>query len=141
MQYTQSTLSLKMSPASCQQKTTPSAASSLAWWEQTPHSSRQDGADGLTRVWLVDPTGASPGAFSTLNSSACPNDAVASSLSDVLETGPIQPKYYLSQKACTGILRRAEKRGKKLPPMLSRALRQRSEAAAAPADGQQTPSA
>jgi len=89
----------------------------------------------------VDPTGASPDAFSTLNSSACPNDAVASSLSDVLETGPIQPKYYLSQKACTGILRRAEKRGKKLPPMLSRALRQRSEAAAAPADGQQTPSA
>ena len=136
MQYVQATLFLKMSPASCQPKTTPSGASSPLWWEQTPHSSRQDGADGVTRVWLVDPTGASPGAFSTLNSSASPNDAVESSLSDALEPEPIQPKYYLSQKACTGILRRAEKRGKKLPPMLSRALRQRSEAAAAPADGQ-----
>ena len=125
MQYVQSFFSLKMSPASCQQKTTPSAASSVAWWEQTPHSSRQDGADGQTRVWLVDPTGASLGAFSTLNTSACPNDAVESSLSDVLEPEPIQPKYYLSQKALTGMLSRAAKFGLSLPPQLCQALKRK----------------
>jgi hypothetical protein len=47
-----------------------------------------------------------------------------SSLSKVLETGELPQRFYLSQKACAGILRRAEKRGKKLPPMLEQALRQ-----------------
>ena len=47
-------------------------------------------------------------------------------LSDVLETGPLQPKYSLSAKACSGILRRAERRGKALPPMLRMALAQGS---------------
>ena len=45
-----------------------------------------------------------------------------SSLSDVLETGPHLRAYCLSAKACSGILRRAEVRGKKLPAMLERAL-------------------
>ncbi len=45
-----------------------------------------------------------------------------SSLSDVLETGPLPPRYSLSAKACSGILRRAERRGKALPPMLKAAL-------------------
>ena len=31
-------------------------------------------------------------------------------------------KYYLSQKACLGILRRASARGKELPELLKRAL-------------------
>ena len=44
------------------------------------------------------------------------------SLSDVLETGPHLAAYCLSAKACSGILRRAEKRGKELPPMLRTAL-------------------
>lgn len=35
-------------------------------------------------------------------------------------------KYYLSQKACEGILRRAERRGKKLPDVLKTALEQQS---------------
>ena len=43
-------------------------------------------------------------------------------LSDVLEVGNLPQKYYLSPKACQGILRRAEARGKKLPPMLESAL-------------------
>ena len=42
---------------------------------------------------------------------------------DVLETGPIPQKYYLSQKACAGILRRAARRGKKLPELLEAALK------------------
>jgi DNA (cytosine-5)-methyltransferase 1 len=40
-----------------------------------------------------------------------------------LETGPIPPRFFLSSKACQGILRRAEKRGKTLPPQLAHALR------------------
>jgi len=47
-----------------------------------------------------------------------------SSLSDVLETGPVPPRFSLSAKACSGILRRAERRGKELPPMLKVALEQ-----------------
>jgi len=34
----------------------------------------------------------------------------------------VPPRFYLSAKACAGILRRAEKRGKDLPPALLRAL-------------------
>ena len=45
------------------------------------------------------------------------------SLSDILETGDVPQRYYLSAKACRGILRRAEKRGKELPEALRRALR------------------
>jgi hypothetical protein len=44
------------------------------------------------------------------------------SLSEVLETGPLPPRFSLSAKACSGILRRAERRGKALPPMLKAAL-------------------
>jgi hypothetical protein len=50
-------------------------------------------------------------------------DAVCS-LSDVLEATHLVPhRFYLSRKACEGILRRAERRGKALPPMLLEALR------------------
>ena len=58
----------------------------------------------------------------TLSSSECPNDAVASSLSDILETGDLPPRYFLSRRACEGILRRAEKRGRQLPAPLRQAL-------------------
>ena len=44
------------------------------------------------------------------------------SLSDILEVGNIQQKYYLSRQACLGILRRAASRGKDLPQMLKEAL-------------------
>jgi hypothetical protein len=51
-------------------------------------------------------------------------DGVVSSLSDILvETRDVPGKFYLSRKACEGILRRAEKRGKALPPLLLEALR------------------
>ena len=57
----------------------------------------------------------------TLNSGESPSVAVASSLSQILEVRP-HPKYYLSKTACLGILRRAEARGKELPPQLRDAL-------------------
>ena len=60
----------------------------------------------------------------TLNSSEWPSDAAVSFLSDVLEGGQERlQRYSLSPKACQGILRRASKRGKPLPPMLEAALR------------------
>jgi hypothetical protein len=52
-----------------------------------------------------------------------PNDDAVSSLSDILEIGDVPQRYFLSPKACSGILRRAAKRGKELPPALSSALR------------------
>lgn len=61
------------------------------------------------------------------NISEWPNDADVCLLSQVLETDSIPQKYFLSPKACAGILRRAEKRGKALPPMLYRALRLQAE--------------
>jgi DNA (cytosine-5)-methyltransferase 1 len=57
----------------------------------------------------------SPTGFLTLSTSEWPKDAAVCSLSDTLETGDVPARFYLSPKACAGILRRAEKRGKDLP--------------------------
>jgi hypothetical protein len=63
-----------------------------------------------------------PGGFWTRDSSASPSEGVVCSLSAVLETRPVPRKYWLSARAAAGILRRAEKRGKTLPPRLMTAL-------------------
>jgi hypothetical protein len=55
----------------------------------------------------------------------CPSEENVSLLSQILEETPHQ-KYSLSAKACQGILRRAEKRGKTLPKMLKEALERQS---------------
>lgn len=60
-----------------------------------------------------------------LNCSEKPLTKIPSKLSWILEQNP-DPKYNLSQKACSGILRRAENRGKTLPPMLESALRRQA---------------
>jgi hypothetical protein len=59
----------------------------------------------------------------TLNTSEFHSAAVACSLSDILETGDVPRRFYLSATACRGILRRAEKRGRLLPPALEAALK------------------
>lgn len=77
--------------------------------------------DGRARVWpLVRGAGVS-GDCSTLNISECPNDAVVSSLSDVLEAH-VHPRFFLSRRAAQGILRRAAARGRALPPDLLASL-------------------
>ena len=53
-------------------------------------------------------------------------------LSEILETSQVPHRYFLSPKACAGILRRAEKRGKELPEMLRRALQAVAEASNGP---------
>ena len=103
-------------------ETTPLGAFWERWRARTPHSFQREDSAGVTRVWLMDPGDASRGDCSTPNISAWPNDASVCSLSDVLVTGKIPQKYFLSPKACAGILRRAEKRGKELPPALKAAL-------------------
>ena len=60
--------------------------------------------------------------FWTLSSSEWPKDAAVCSLSQTLEVGNVPQRFFLSAKACAGILRRAEKRGKTLPEPLQRAL-------------------
>ena len=72
----------------------------------------------------------SPGACLMLSTSEYPKDAsVSSSLADVLQA-EAQEKYYLSSRACEGILRRANKRGKTLPAPLQKALEDQSSEAA-----------
>lgn len=48
--------------------------------------------------------------------------AAECSLSDILEKRDVPPKYFLSPKACEGILRRAQKRRQKIPDELERCL-------------------
>lgn len=52
---------------------------------------------------------------------ALPSGVSVSRLSQILEDSA-DPKYYLSERACMGILNRAEKRGKELPEILKQAL-------------------
>lgn len=60
-----------------------------------------------------------------LNTSEWPSVEEGSSvcsLAEILEP-QVAPKYFLSVKACSGILRREGKRGKKLPAQLEEALK------------------
>ena len=101
----------------------------LAQWLE-PNSVYRE-TDGKTPVLLSDETDSSSGACWTRN--MCEHDAsptlsrkgaVVCSLSSILETGEADRRFYLTPKACRGILRRAEKRGKELPIALHRALAQ-----------------
>ena len=93
---------LKMSLVSCRLLADRTLASSSGRWENS-------GMGSLGEFW-------------TLRSSEFPSDAVASSLSDILETGELQQRYFLTKRACEGILRRADNRGRKLPDALRAAL-------------------
>ena len=70
-------------------------------------------------LWVTD--GLLLGDYTMLNFGECPSAEKESRLSQILEASA-PPKYYLSAKACQGILNRTEKRGKALPPVLKQAL-------------------
>ena len=106
-------LSGKMSQVSCHQTADGILVPSSGRWENW-------GMGGPTASWTLN--GCEHNGIPAPSRSA----GDVSLLSDVLETGPLQPKYSLSAKACSGILRRAERRGKALPPMLRMALAQGS---------------
>lgn len=64
-----------------------------------------------------------PSQVLTLNTSTWRNGASVCSLWGILERGNLPQRYYLTPKACVGILRRAVNRGKELPALLMRALK------------------
>ena len=62
------------------------------------------------------------GESSIRNTGPAPRSGAAgSTLSSILEDNP-HPKYYLTRKACAGIIRRSSERDKPLPPILQKAL-------------------
>ncbi len=63
------------------------------------------------------------------------SDGSVCSLSDVLETGEVPQRYFLSAKACAVILRRAELRGRALPEALRLALTQAATTGKTPTTG------
>ena len=84
-------------------------------------------ADGQTPAWCEATALKSLGGCLTPNISESPSGAGESFLSAILEEKAPE-KYCLSKKACEGILRRAAKRGKQLPPMLQEALQMQVKA-------------
>ena len=77
------------------------------------------GGNLLGAYWEMDTV--LPGESMTLNTGESPNAVRESTLSQILDLNA-PAKYYLSPKACAGIIRRAAKRGKELPSMLREAL-------------------
>ena len=80
---------------------------------------------GVTPVWASEielfPCSVTARHFPAIGE--CPNAAVESSLSQILQPmTDVSEKYYLSPRACQGILRRAKERGKELPEELRIAL-------------------
>lgn len=76
------------------------------------------------------------GAYLTLNTSErtafpaqSPNGADVCLLSDILIRGDAPQRYFLSAKACRGIIRRAEAKGKQLPELLLTALKEQIQEA------------
>ena len=113
----------RTSPECCPSETTPSDVSWRESLEQTlPCRPEQTATNGQLVVMLPARNAKRRGASSMLNTSESPRDVVVSSLSQVLETTSIHPKYFLSSTACLGILKRASKRGKQLPESLKKAL-------------------
>ena len=80
---------------------------------------RQGAGNILGPCWEYDPVWL--GSLGTLNTSECPKDVVESSLWQIL-LDTVPSRYWLSQKACRGMLRRADCRGKLLPELLEIAL-------------------
>lgn len=79
------------------------------------------GADGAKPEQLPEMDGPWLGDSSTLNIGECPREENVSLLSWILQV-EVPEKYYLSAKACRGILTRASRRGKKLQELLETAL-------------------
>ena len=125
MEYIQDSLFGKMfpepSPATREPTSRPSSKPSAG--SKTPMLQYLclKGTDGSLLGASWETVTALPGVSSTLNITEFPSDARESTLSQILDLNAPE-KYNLSAKACLGILRRARKRQKELPPMLKEAL-------------------
>ena len=86
-----------------------------AWNNQTlQFLDLRRGADGTKPEQLQETDGLWHGDSLTLNIGESPKEESVSLLSQILEVN-VPQKYYLSARACQGILTRASRRGKKLP--------------------------
>ena len=94
-----------------------------AWNSQTFQflDLRVGGADGAKPEQSLETDGLWHGDSSMLNIGEFPNAERESLLSWILEDN-VPQKYYLSARACQGILTRASRRGKPLPEVLRQAL-------------------
>ena len=94
-----------------------------AWNNQTFQflDLRVGGADGAKPEQSPETDGLWLGDSSMLNIGEFPNAERESLLSWILEDN-VPQKYYLSARACQGILVRASRRGKPLPELLKQAL-------------------
>ena len=93
-----------------------------AWNNQTlQFLDLRRGADGTKPEQLPETDGLWLGDSLTLNIGESPNVENVSLLSWILEDN-VPQKYYLSARACQGILTRASRRGKPLPDILRQAL-------------------
>ena len=92
----------------------PSATRTLMCLDQ-----RTGAGNLLGAYWETDTV--LPGEYMMLSTGECPNVVRESTLSQILQLNAPE-KYSLSPKACAGIIRRAQKRGKVLPDMLREAL-------------------
>lgn len=81
---------------------------------------------GRTPALVPALEGPSVGALWTRNMPVWRSGASVCSLSQILERGPLPRRYFLSSKACRGILRRAWRRGRDLPGGLLAALAARA---------------
>ena len=125
-------------PDTCAGRTSPAHSQAMAAKTSAPSSKKRRTSSNQNALFLDLRTenGRTPdaswatdgplhGAYTMRSFGESPNVAVVSHLSQILEA-EAHPKYYLSAKACEGILRRAERRGKELPPMLKDALERQS---------------
>lgn len=109
-------------PATAEKISEPCWKSLPAWNNQTLLSlDLRGGADGAKPEPSTATDGAWLGDSSTLNIGESPSVARGSLLSQILEVNAPQ-KYYLSARACQGVLMRASRRGKLLPDLLKTAL-------------------
>lgn len=91
---------------------------------QTPIFQCLQVANGQPQEWLEGGRLTQLGESLMLNIGEYPNVENESTLSEILEDN-VPEKYYLSPKACLGILRRAKSKGRKLPDNLRIALEQK----------------
>ena len=87
-----------------------------------------DARNGQTQEKYWQTVSPSHGESSMRNTGESPREENVSTLSQILMAN-VPEKYYLSQKACRGILQRASVRGKELPPLLKAALERQAQSA------------
>lgn len=131
--FAQDTWSGKMSQEHCQAEKTKTERRSKAKTSDASLKKLQESprkmplfldlrkADGVIADASWEMGGRLLGGYMTHSFGELPREENVSLLSQILQERPPQ-KYSLSPKACIGILKRANRRGKKLPEILQKAL-------------------